>query len=511
MEVSQNTSISKRFSTSLFLNFFRSGLTFLTTLLLARWLGPEDFGRMAFLIASFLALLQFTDMASSQAFFTFLSQRKRSPRFIGFYWCWVGFQLFFSLLIVGLILPDSLTNIVWKGESKSIILLALVAIFMQQTVWSSAFQMAEARRETIKVQKLYLGVTLGNFVIVIFLWMGGQLFLPYLFVLFAIEWSIAGWLAARMYYVEKFPNGHTESINETPGSVILEFWKYCKPLVPIAFLGFIHDFADRWMLQNWGGSSEQAYYGLAFQFAAVALLATISILKIFWKEIAEAYHQGDKDKFHMMYQTVSRGLFFLSAFIAGGLVPWAGELISFLIGDTFIDGKYTLMIMFLYPMFQSLGQIVSTTLLATEKTFIQAISGIIFLISSSLVAYFMLAPNNALIPGLGLESQGLAFKMVILCAIQVNAVSFVISRIFKWKFDWAFQLIGIGIALSFGWLSKILVTLVISNQFVLSILVSSFLYTLLMGFFLYLMPWVAGLNREHLTDYLTKITSIIRK
>ena len=49
------TSINKRYVVSLSTNIIRSGISFSTSLLLARWLGPEDFGRMAFLLATFMA------------------------------------------------------------------------------------------------------------------------------------------------------------------------------------------------------------------------------------------------------------------------------------------------------------------------------------------------------------------------------------------------------------------------------------------------------------------------
>ncbi|MBK9521661.1 MAG: hypothetical protein IPO13_08645 [Rhodocyclaceae bacterium] len=79
-------SLRQRFAASFTANVVRSGISFATGLLLARWLGPADYGRMAFLLASFFAFRGLSDMASSSAFFTFLSQRQRSRRFISYYW-----------------------------------------------------------------------------------------------------------------------------------------------------------------------------------------------------------------------------------------------------------------------------------------------------------------------------------------------------------------------------------------------------------------------------------------
>lgn len=70
-------------------------------------------------------------------------------------------------------------------------------------------------------------------------------------------------------------------------------------------LGFLLEFADRWMLQSWGGANEQAYFSISQQFSAIALLATASVMNILWKEVAEAHHQQDANRVKMLYQRAS--------------------------------------------------------------------------------------------------------------------------------------------------------------------------------------------------------------
>src|SRR5207302_5348904 len=123
------------------------------------------------------------------------------------------------------------------------------------------------------------------------------------------------------------------------------------------WIGFAYEFADRWLLQGYGGSVQQAYYAVSAQFAAIALLATGSILSIFWKEIAEAHHRGDHVRTGMLYKKVSRLLFVIGAVIAGFLLPWAQDLLRLLLGAAYVGGPSTLAIMFLYPIHQSMGQI----------------------------------------------------------------------------------------------------------------------------------------------------------
>ena len=78
--------IAARFGVSLIANACRAVLGFITAMLLARWLGPSEYGRVVFLVASHLAIQQFVDMGTSSAYFTFLSERVRSKYFVLILW-----------------------------------------------------------------------------------------------------------------------------------------------------------------------------------------------------------------------------------------------------------------------------------------------------------------------------------------------------------------------------------------------------------------------------------------
>lgn len=490
--------IRTRFAASLLANILRSAISFSTGLLLARMLGPTDYGRMAFLLASFMAFRQLLDMASSSAFFTFLAQRPRSRCFVSYYWCWVSLQFLFSLLLVGFVFPENFIGVVWKNESRSTVLLAFVAAFMQNVVWAIASQMAEAQRETIRVQRLNTLVVLVHLGVVLFLWWIGKLAIPLLFAALALEWGLAGWFASRLYHglvgSERLEAGETK---DTFGSVFREFRAYCLPFVPYVWLGFAHDFADRWLLQHWGGATQQAYYAVAAQFAAVALLATTSILRIFWKEIAEANHRQDYGRMERLYLKASRGLFFIGAVVAGGLLPWASEIIHLTLGAAYSGGAVTLMLMFLYPVHQSMGQIGGTMLYATGHTRIQVVLGLASMTTSLVVAYFMLAPQDASVPGLGLASQGLAYKMLMVQLVQVNIMAWLIARVFSWKFDWSYQIVGLVMAVISGWLAKNVVCWWGVASLPAMILTAP-LYLFLISITLYSMPWIAGVSREEI-------------
>lgn len=491
-----NESISKRFSMSIFFNIIRGIMTLLTSVFLARFLGPEDFGRMAFLLASFIAFKALMDMYSSHAFFTFLSKETRSKDFIKIYWYWMAFQLIFSLILIGLLLPNTLVATIWQNQDRILVLLALIATFMQQSAWQVASQMAEANRATVAMQKVATSVAFFHLSLIIFLFLIDHLTLPIIFISVSIEWAIGTFYAVKMY------SGNNEK-SDNIGSVFNEFWIYCRPLIPLVIFTFLYEFLDRWMLQLWGGSKEQAYYALALSFSTIILLANTSIIKIFWKEIAESYHNGDLIKMQDFYKKTSRTLYFIGAFIAGFFIPWSEELLQIIVGNDYIDGKTTFIIMLIYPVHQSLGQINGAVLLATEKVKLQNFAGVIFIIISLLVAYYALAPEGLFIPGLNLGSQGLAWKMIIMQFFQVNIISYMIARIFKWKYDWLYQFYVLGVVILISFLIKFLLIKLLLSVY-LVIILSFILYSMITAALLYVFPYpILGIKKEELKDLIS--------
>ena len=254
------------------------------------------------------------------------------------------------------------------------------------------------------------------------------------------------------------------------------------------------------MLQHWGGSKQQAYYSVANQIAAVSLLATTSILRIFWKEIAEANHRGDNQKVRFLYKKVTRILYTIGAILAGGLLPWSDEIIHLLLGSAYLGATLTFSIMIFYPVHQSLGQINGTMLFALQKSKTQVIIGMCFMASSIVVTYLVLAPKTLLIPGLNLGSNGLAIKMVFMQLIVVNVMGYVVARYIGSNFDWVYQLVGLLTAIILGLISKLIITLFIPAHFFIQMILFSFLYMFFVLLIIYLMPWLIDFRRSEIID-----------
>jgi len=373
-----------------------------------------------------------------------------------------------------------------------------VAVFFQQQIWGMMSHVGESQRMTVRVQSINIVIALIHLLIISGLYYFNALSIEKIFIIIIIEFILAGFVAWW-----SIPISYSQE-TKTLKQIIIEYKKYCLPLLPYTYLGLVMGFADTWLLQRYGGAIEQAYYSIGYRFAAISLIATQSILKILWKEVAESNELGDKERVQRIYESTNRVLFMLGAFIAGFLIPWAKEIILFMLGDAYGGGAFVLSLMFLYPIHQSLGQVIGTMYFSLELTKPYSIIGIIFMTLSIITVYFLLAPSNAAIPGLGLASKGMAIKMVLMQIFGVNLSIWWLSKSQGWKYSVIYQFVGIGSLLITGFFAKELVSFLIWNNSpqVLQFILTGAVYLFVSGLIFYSMPWLLKLTRADINRYI---------
>ncbi len=493
------TSIKVRFLTTFTTNILRIGLSFVAGLIIARTLGPSEYGNFNFLIGSFTSLAALVDMATSSAFYTFISQRQRGIKFFLYYVTWIVTQLLI-LLIFTLFIPDSLRQRIWLGQPEELVLLALLVTFSTNLIWRLAGQIGESVRDTVGVQIRNLFLS-GTYLICVLALTGLHIIsLKNLFIA-----NIALYLFfSALYILRIYRTGViTKESYEDLKSVLFEFKRFCLPLVIYTGIGFLYSFADYWLLQKFGGSIQQGYYAIGARFAALSLIATTSILQIFWKEIAEAHSAGNAERVRMLYQRISRSLLFIGAVVSCAMIPFSQEILVLLLGPSYQAAWLPLSLMFLYPVHQSMGQITGTMLFATERTKIKSVIGIFFMVISIFTAYFMLAPKDLFVPGLNMGAIGLALKMLICQFIEVNLMAFFVARYINATFEWSHQLYVLILLLPLGFLCKFIAAQILSffyfgEHIILVMTVSGLFYLIGVAYLVRFFPSIAGLKKEQI-------------
>lgn len=492
-------------------NVLRAFISFLSGLLIARGLSPSGYGDLTFLLGSFVAVRSLIDMGSSGSFYTFISQRPRNKKFYLSYFGWLAVQFALTFFAVAVLLPGALVDSLWLGHSRAVVLLAFAAVYLQQHVWQTVVQVGESSRKTVIVQLMSVTLAVVNLAGIVSLLALEMISIELVFWLIVIQYLIA--ILCSLWFLRNKEGRYGEDPEFSFSRMLREYAQFCKPLMLYSLFSFVYEFVDRWVLQRYGGASQQGFYQIAYQFSAASLLATNSVLNIFWKEIAEAYEKLDMERVAYLYRRVNRGLVILSAALSGFFIPWAGEIVTVLLGKPYLSAVPVLTVMLFYPIYQSMGYINTTMFLATNRTRTYMKFGITLMIISLPITYFVQAPRAGEgVPGLELGAIGMALKTVILTVIFVNAQVWVIARQNRWKFDWVYQAVGIGLLIATGYFIKFIAALIwdtggATNKFDLffPFLFSGIFYTIFVMALIWLMPWLIGTEREYLNGIVKKI------
>ena len=195
------------------------------------------------------------DMGTASAFFTFISKRPRHLAFYTSYAIWHLIQFFLPFIIIAFILPQAWLEAIWVGQERNLVLLAFSALFFQQLLWPTINYIGESKRLTSRVQTLNISISTANLGIVCGAWFLGKLTVQVLFWILLLQYLIA--LVSALEILNVF-DVKRESLDIR--AMLGEYFDYCLPLVIFSVLGFAYEFADRWLLQSFGGSEEQAFY-----------------------------------------------------------------------------------------------------------------------------------------------------------------------------------------------------------------------------------------------------------
>lgn len=503
---------------SVLANIATSGFLFLAGLLAARGLGPRDYGRFFFLLGSFESFRSLLDCGCQQAFFTFCSTKRRTRRFFSLYFFWLTLQTLIPLVVIGFLLPDRWIARLWVNESRGLILLAFLAYTFRQVLWNTITIIGESYRKTLRVQWLTALWAMFYFAGLFVLWRFYLLNLISVFLLIIFDYGAAlliGYVAVGKNYP------FVEDEGESVGKILSEYVSYCAPLVVLSLFSFLSVYLDRWLLQYFGGASQQGYFGIAFRLVSVSALLMTAVTQIFWKELADAAGRNDNARLRIVFQRITRFLFSVSAVMSALFIPWARDILTLTVGAAYGSGTVAFTILLIYPIFQSLGRFSAIYFHATCKTKTLTVITILRSLIGIVLLYFLVAPPDNPLPGLGAGAVGLALKTVLLQILFVNLMLWYIHKQEGWRFEWKYELLipAAACALSFalrGFIDGLIPVSPLSLGFVvipasaLRIALSALLFFPSAASVFFLKPHWFGLTRGDLKQLLSKISSLLR-
>ncbi len=390
-------------------------------------LGPVAFGNFTYLTQFFTQVLAFLDAGTSTALFTRLSAKKNNQQLLVFY--------FFLSLIIFLLVNVAVIFIGffdighYFGDSVNLIEIYLAAILCF-SIWLSQIFIkisdAYALTSSVEIGKIFtrLATLLFLYLAIKFSLINSTTY--YLFNLFFTLVLIL------IFIIILVNNGViTRKTMTTSPNFSLHvdvFKRFCKPLLQFNIFGIFVGIFDVWLLQNVSGSVEMGFYGLSYSIAALSVIFTSAMTPVISRDFTKYCSEGLTEKTAKLFESYTPVLYCLSLAIGSYLLFESEDIISIFSDERFIDAKYCLMVLALYPMHQTYGQLTSSILFSLEETEVYKNIGILF-------SFVGMALSLALIYLFDFGAVGLALKMVLIQIVSVNVQLWYVCKRLSMKFN----------------------------------------------------------------------------
>lgn len=375
-------------------------------------LGPVAFGNFTYLTQLFTQVLAFLDAGTSTALFTRLSARKSNQQLLVFYF--ILSLIIFFLVNSSVFFMNILGVRHYVGDSVTLFEIYLAAMLCFSIWLSQVFvKISDAHGLTSSVE---VGKIFTRLATLVFLYLSIKLSLInnttyYLFNLFFTTVLIS------IFIIILVKNGviTRETMTKSPNFALHlgVFKKFCKPLMQFNVCGIFVGVFDFWLLQHNSGSVETGFYGLSYSIAALSIIFTSAMTPVISRDFTKYYSEGLIEKTAQLFESYVPLLYCLSLAIGSYLFFTSEDIISIFSDERFIEAKYCLMILALYPMHQTYGQLTSSILFALEETEIYKNIGILF-------SFVGMALSVTLIYLFDFGAVGLALKMVLIQIVSVN-------------------------------------------------------------------------------------------
>lgn len=423
------------------LSSFTNGIASLfVTMNIPKALGPELFGIYNYLFGSFNDLFQFFDFGVSHAFFTNLSGEKNKKGIIRFYSIITLIILISVFTVVTLSYLTPFRDYIFKNI-QLIFIFSVFALCASNWIYQLNQKTLDSLGKTVEMEiaRSIVGVVK---VISLFIFLALIEISLINFIFYMIYCSVLGNLSCLIMFF-KFAYQKDSSLLErgTPLKSRYLLKKMIIFIAPLLFYTIISSgvsLLERYLLQYFGGAQQQGFFALGTYISTVCILLTTAAIPILHRQLSiNDYTSTDSSKsFNLIFNTIPIFLV-ISTFISAIAILNIDSLLLLIGGESFQGAKTAVILMLIYPIHQTYGQLVGTVFYSFSLTKLYSKIGIYRTLIGLLLTCFLLLPSKYL--GLDLGATGLALKMVSLQFVFVNLSLYLVTKEKEWNIYKLFQ------------------------------------------------------------------------
>lgn len=428
----KDISLKKRYITKLISNILVLIANVVMQSIIPRALGPVSYGNFNYVTNFFQQLIGFLNFNTSTTFYTKLSQRQDDKGLVAFY---LNFILLLGVIVALFVSAGfalGIRHAVWPDQEIIFIVLGALWAFLSFcfTVFS---EMSDAYGLTVKseIAKLTLKL-LGLAIILVMFWLdiidltnffGYQLFL--LIISIGIVTSIIRQSGHHLHFNWRLKRAQWQNYSS-------EFIIFCLPLVVFTGVATLQGIFERWLLQKYSGSSEQGFYGLAFQIGSICFLFTSAMIPLLAREYSISFAKNDLQEMKRLFLRFVPLLYAITAYFGCFLAIESKKVMLIFGGKSYSGAILPIAIMCFYPLHQTYGQMNASLFFAAGRTIAYRNIGIFMIVLSLPLSFFLIGPGEY--GALNSGATGLAAKMVAIQLLSTNLQLFYIARLLKLPF-----------------------------------------------------------------------------
>ncbi|WP_418641215.1 lipopolysaccharide biosynthesis protein [Sulfurimonas sp. ST-27] len=497
----QEHSLKKRYSIKLFANIISGIIGAILVAIVPKALGPVAYGQFVYLQDFFMKAIGFLDMGSSIAFFTKLSAKHTRKELISFYFLYSIAVLFIVLLFVyGVkslgysekLLPNIPSEYIFMG-----LLFGFLSWFTQIFI-----KISDAYALTVSVELIKIGHKIASLLLLLY-FVYVTVFDLHKYFYFQYIALVSFLLIISWLFVKKRIFENVFSLKFSILNLSKEFIEYCHPLVIYSIVGLIAGFFDIWLLQKIAGSEQTGFYGLAYSLAAMCFLFTSAMTPIITREFSKSYEKKDLENMRKLFYRYIPMLYSIAAYFAVFISIQSENVLAIFTDEKFQNAYPVLMIMALYPIHQTYGQLSGSVFYATGKT---KLMRNISLFTQPLGMFI----SFGLIYILDFGAIGLAVKILILQLIGVNIQLYFNAKFlnFKMKSFVYHQIYSIVFFVVIAYISSHVFSF---TSPLINFLTSSTLYTGFVIIGAYIFPKVFATDRDEINTLFLRLKNVTKK
>ena len=425
-------SLKKRYFFKLVSNIIGLGASGATQAIIPRGLGPQAYGDFSFLTSFFSLTVNNLEMGTFQGFYTKLSQRPQERTLVGFYF---SFSAVMAALVFGFVMVahgSGINGFLWPSQQMLYVYLAAgwaIMIWFVQVLEG----MGDAYGLTLSTEMARVAQKVMWLVWIVVLFSLQKLSLTNFFIFSYINIVL---VILLFFWIMGHKGYSLQGIWKLhPGQITAyarEFFKYSHPLFTFSLVGMGANLFDRWLLQVFGGSVQQGFYGLSYQIGTLCFVFSGAMTPLITREFAVAFGKNDLGQMAHLFRRYIPMLYSVAAFLACFVAVQADKITYIIGGKSFKGAVMAVTIMAFYPIYQTYGQLSGSVFYATGQTALYRNIGIIFLLAGVPMTYLFVAPANKM--GLDAGATGLALKLVLIQVLVNNVQLYFNARLLKLSF-----------------------------------------------------------------------------